>query len=134
MLFSGLAGFPTPHSPNETLNGPQVPNRPPRRDRLSGRDDAPGVDAVAAVEVLHGSGFAEMLDAEGTGAVARDGAEPGESRGVPVEHGDERTVRRDVGQQAFDMASRVYETALAGALGRCPAGVEPVRGGHGEKA
>ena len=49
----------------------QVPYGPAGRDHFRRRDDALRIDAEMAVEVLHGSGLAEMLDAERAGAMAR---------------------------------------------------------------
>ena len=43
-------------------------------------------------------------------------------------------LRRQVGEQPLDMRAGVDEAALAGALRRGPAGVEPVGRGDGEQA
>jgi hypothetical protein len=50
----------------------ELPNRPPGRHRLGGRDDRPGVEAVVTVKLGDGAGLAEMLDSEGAGAVTGD--------------------------------------------------------------
>ena len=75
-----------------------------------------------------------MLDAERPHAMAVDRAEPGERRRMAVEHGDDAAMRRHVGQQPLDMRAGMHEAALARALRRGPAGVEPVGRGHGEQA
>ena len=87
-----------------------------------------------AIELRDRPGLAEMLDAERAHAVAAHGAEPGERRRMAVEHGDDAAMGRHLGEQPLDMAARVHQAALARAARRRPAGIEPVGGGHGEKA
>ena len=58
----------------------------------------------------------EWLDAERPRPVPVDGAEPGQRRGVAVEHGDEPAFRRHGGEQAFDVAQRSAVAALADVL------------------
>src|SRR5690606_8882826 len=101
---------------------PEVPDRPAGRQRLGGRDDGLGVDAVVPVEVGEAARLAEVLHSEGTGAVAADGAQPGERRRVAVEHRHDAAVGRQLLEEPLDMASGVNETALAGAARRRPAG------------
>src|SRR6266508_1675822 len=113
---------------------PQVPDRPPRRDRLGGGDDGVGVDAVVTIEVGNRSRLAEMLDAKRAHAMALYGAEPGECRRMAVEHADDAAMGRQVGEQPLDMRARMHEAAFARTLCRGPSGIEPVRGGDGEKA
>src|SRR5258708_37382621 len=75
-----------------------------------------------------------MLDAERAHAMAADGAEPGERRRMTVEYGDDPAMGRTIGHELFDMRARVHEPALARALRRGPAGVEPVGRGDGKQA
>src|SRR5580692_5620605 len=108
-------------------NNPEITDRPPRRDRLRRGDDGVGVDAVVAVEVLDRAGLAEMLDAERPHAMAVDGAEPGQSRRMAVEHADDAAMAWQAGEQALDMRAGVNQAALARAAGRGPAGIETIR-------
>ena len=112
----------------------QMPDRPAGRDRLRGGDDGVGVDAVVPVELGERAGLAEMLDAERARAMAGDRAEPGQRRRVAVEHGDDAAMRRHVGEQPLDMRARMHQAALARALRRGPAGIEPVGRGDREQA
>ena len=81
---------------------------------------------MQAVEIRDVSRLAEALDAQGMDAVSGNGAEPGQRGRVAVDHGDERGVRGEVGEQPLDM--RASPPALA-ARGK-PAGVEPICGRH----
>src|SRR5215218_1789314 len=104
-----------------------------RRDDLGRRDDALRVDPKVAVEVGDGASLAKLLDAERAGAVAHHRAEPGQSRRVAVEHGDEAAVGRYLRQQTLDMALGVDDAALPRPLGRDPAGIEAVSRGDRQK-
>ena len=53
---------------------------------------------------------------------------------MAVEHGDERAVRRQAVEQPLDVRAGMHQAALARALRRGPAGVEPVGRGDGEQA
>ena len=65
----------------------------------------------------------------------RDAAEPGERRRMAVDHGDDAAMGRHVGEAAARYGERACASAaLAGALGRGPAGVEPVGRGDREQA
>src|SRR5690606_16112848 len=80
------------------------------------------------------AGLAKMLDAKRAGAVAVDGAQPAERRRMAVDDGDDAAMRGYVREQAFDMARGVDKSALASALRRRPAGVDPVRRGDRKQA
>ena len=75
-----------------------------------------------------------MFDAEGAGAVAGDGAEPGQGLGVAVDDGDEAGVGSERRQQALDVGAGADAAGLAGAFGGVPAGVQAVGRGNGEQA
>ena len=53
---------------------------------------------------------------------------------MAVEDRDQRAVRRQVAEQALDMAPCMDEAALAGAARGGPAGVQAIGRGHGEEA
>ncbi len=53
---------------------------------------------------------------------------------MAVEHRDDAAVRRQIGEQPLDVRAGMDEAALARALRRGPAGVEPVGRGDGEQA
>src|SRR5580698_1048222 len=117
-----IGGKPALHAARS--NNSEMTDRAPRRYRLGGGDDGVGVGAVVAVEVLDRTGLAEMLDAERPHAMAVDGAEPGQSRRMAVEHADDAAMPRQAGEQALDMRAGVGQTALARPTCRGPAGVE----------
>ena len=75
-----------------------------------------------------------MLDAERTHAMPVHRTEPGERRGMAVEHRNDAAMGRDLRKQLVDMRARVNKPTLARPLRRGPAGVEPVGGGDGEEA
>src|SRR5215471_20979028 len=89
------------------------------RDRLGGSNNRIRIDAVVAIEVTDFSGLAEVFDAERTHAMAAHGAQPGERCRMAVEHRDDATVRRHLGEQPFDVGTGMDEPALA----------RPARGG-----
>src|SRR5579883_845602 len=109
---SASASAPT----EESGQRPQMPYRPPRRQRLGGGRDGIGIDPVVPIEIRDRTRLAEMLDAERTHAVAVHGAEPGERRGMAVENGDDAAVVRHALEQALDVRARMHEAALARAL------------------
>src|SRR5882672_12259812 len=102
-----------------------MPDRPAGRELGRGGDDRAGVEAVMPIEIGDRSGLSEMLDAERPHAMAVHGAEPGERRRMAVEHRDDSAMARHAGEQPLDMRARMREAALAGALRRGPAGIEP---------
>ena len=75
-----------------------MPDWPSWRDRLRGRDDGIGVDAVVPVKLGERSGLAEVFNTKRPRAVAGDRAEPGQRRRVAVEHADDAAMRRHVRQ------------------------------------
>src|SRR5439155_8029014 len=99
-----------------------MPDRPPRDDRLGGRDDRVGVDTVMAIKLGNRSGLAEMFDPEWPHPMAVDRTEPGERRRVPVDDGHDPAMGRHFGEDPFDMRTGVDETAFARAQRRGPAG------------
>src|SRR3984957_15396630 len=111
-----------------------MPDGSPRRDYLGGAEDRLRVDPIMTIKIGNGARLAEMLDAERTRPVPDHRAEPGESRRVPVDDGDQAAMGRNLAQQPFDMTRGVHEAAFAGPLSRGPAGVEPVGRGHRKKA
>src|SRR5689334_14848512 len=84
-----VQGFPELHSANRA----QMADGTAGGDGLGGADDGLGVDAVVAVEIGDGAGLAKVLDAKGADAMTVNGAQPGERRGMAVEHGDKSAVR-----------------------------------------
>src|SRR5436190_16238027 len=113
---------------------PEIAHRPARGERRGRGDNCVGIDAVVPVEVRDGAGLAEMLDAERTRAMSVHGAEPRESRGMSVEHGDDAAVGRNLSEQFFDMRARVNEAALTCPLSGGLPGIEPTRRSDSEKA
>ena len=101
-------------------------DRTPRCDRLCGRDNRVGVDAIVSIKVSEGARLTEMLDAQRPRAMTGDCAKPGKCCRMAVEHRDDSAVRRDFGEQAFDMRTRVNQSALARTLSRSPAGIKAV--------
>src|ERR1700680_2940595 len=87
------SGYSTPR--RLSLHRPEIPDRPPGRDRFRRGDDRVRVDAVGAVEVGDRPGLAEMLYSERPHAVAGDRAEPAEGGRMAVEHRDQRAVARE---------------------------------------
>ncbi len=53
---------------------------------------------------------------------------------MAVEHRHQATTLRHIGQQSLDMASGARKPILPGALGGCPAGMQPIRRGDREQA
>src|SRR3974390_57970 len=103
---------------------------PSRRDGLRRGDDRLRVDAIVPVKLGKRASLAEMLNAERARAVALHGAEPRQSRGMAVKHGDQRAVRWHVGEQPLYVRAGMHKAALSRALGGGPAGVEPVGRRH----
>src|ERR1700685_836256 len=71
---------------------PDMPHGAAGSDGLHRRDDAVSVDAVMAIKLRQGSGLAEMLHAQGTGAVAQDRTQPTQSGGMAVQHRDDAAM------------------------------------------
>jgi hypothetical protein len=59
---------------------------------------------VVAVEVVDGSGLAEMLDPGSLEAMAAHAAEPAQRRGMSIEDGDDAAIARQRDKQLFDVA------------------------------
>jgi len=112
----------------------EMSDRPAGRDGLRRGDNGVGVDAVVAVEGSDRSGLTEMLDAERAYTVAGDRPQPGKRRWMSIQHGDDAAMRRQIGEQPFDMRARMHKAAFAHALRGGPAGIEPIGRGDGEQA
>ena len=69
----------------------------------SGIDDCPGIQTVLAVQVGDVPRLTEAFDAQGHNAMPSHGAEPGQCRRVPIEHGHQRRTGRELGQQPLDV-------------------------------
>src|SRR5271168_564442 len=111
---------------SNVLRRPQIPDRPPRRDRLGGGDYRVGVDAVVAVKLVDRAGLAEMLDAKRPHPMAADRAEPRQSRRMPIEYADDAAMPGQAGKQPLDVATGMDQAALARPAGGGPAGIETV--------
>src|SRR3954470_13663849 len=81
-----------------------VPDRSTDSDAFGRIDDGVGVHAVVAVEVIDGTGLAELFDAERLDPVAPHAAEPTKCRRVTIDHGDDAAVARQRRKQFFDVA------------------------------
>ena len=81
-----------------------VPDRSTDSDAFGRIDDGVGVHAVVAVEVIDGTGLAELFDAERLDPMAAHAAEPAERRRMSIEHSDDAAIARQRGEQLFDVA------------------------------
>src|SRR5690606_18449426 len=90
-----------------------------------------GVDLEMAVEVGDRAGLAEMLDAQGDGAVAENAAEPAQGGGMGVDGGDDAGTVGNFGEQILYMAQGLVAMQPR-PLRRLPTGIEPIGRGDGE--
>ena len=104
----------------------QVSDRPAGCDALGCCDNGVGVNAIVTIEVGERAGLPKVLDAQRAHAMTEDCADPGEGGRMAVDRGDHAAVRRHVCEQPLDVRARMHEAALARALRRSPAGIEPV--------
>src|SRR5947209_12186751 len=88
-----------------------------------------------AVEIVDGAGLAEMLDAERLKPVTAHAAEPAQSRGMSVDHGDDPAIARQRRQQLFDVTYMLGSAIVAADFSRRgPARMQPVRRRDREQA
>ena len=97
-------------------------------------NDGARIDAKMTVEIPDRAGLTKMLDPERNGLMPADGAEPGQRRRMPVNHGDEFAVRRQVPHQGFDMGFGGRTAACPRPLGGRPSRIEAVGRGHRQHA
>ena len=86
------------------------------------------------IEIGKRAGLPKVLDAKRPHAMTGDCADPGEGRRMPIENRHDAAIGRHVGEQTFNVRSRMYKPTLTGALRGGPASVEPIRRRDGEEA
>ena len=84
------------------------------------------------VEVPDRAGLPEMLHTQRNCPVAVNTAKPGKRRRMAIDHGHEAAMPWQLREQAFGCRDGIVLAPGAGTLRRCPPGIQPIGGSHGQ--